>query len=68
MNTAQKEKIDDLSIKSNQLISLLMVLGSCAKDIEIEEMSSTIFLARNLAKDIDCFIDQVREGQYESKN
>lgn len=68
MNIMEKQRAEDISIKSDQLISLLMVLGTCAKEIEIEEMSSTIFLARNIAQEIDAFIESVRVGKNEIKN
>lgn len=56
---------EDASVKSDQLISLLMILGSAVKDIEDEEMTSAIFLARNLAQEIDIFVEQIRRGHHE---
>lgn len=63
MSLKDRQNIEDVSIKSDQLISLLMVLGTHAKDIETEELSSTIFLARNIAQEIDTFIEKLRLGE-----
>lgn len=58
-----KQNAEDASIKSDQLISLLMILGNSVRDIEDEEMTSAIFLARNLAQEIDAFVEKVRKGK-----
>ncbi|MDC7862243.1 hypothetical protein [Pantoea ananatis] len=63
MEFKEKQSVEDVSIKCDQLISLLMVLGTHAKDIETEELSSTIFLARNIAKEIDNFVGNLRLGK-----
>lgn len=58
-----KQNAEDASIKSDQLISLLMILGNSVRDIEDEEMTSAIFLARNLAQEVDAFVEKVRKGK-----
>ncbi|BCQ40931.1 hypothetical protein ERHA54_35340 [Erwinia rhapontici] len=58
-----KQTSEDASIKSDQLLALLMILGSGVKDIEDEEMMSAIFLARNLAQEIDSFLETIRKGK-----
>lgn len=63
MKNTNQAQAEDISVRSNQLVSLLMVLGSCAEHIEIEEMSASIFAAREIAKEIDTFVENVRLGK-----